>query len=148
MRKFAAGIAGMQAGDSDQFPYGVHLAEESDWYSWSNFAMQALAQAGERFNDPKLIESALVEADQFVPYLQKINFAHHFNLFEVRQNEAIYIPESGLAKDHIRSRNYVVPTLTAAATVEALMIILKVEANSDSRKEFYAEMETVFSGKP
>jgi hypothetical protein len=199
MRQFAEGIHRMQAGDAGQFPYGAHLAYESYWHGWGNCAMQALAIAGAKFNQQEMMESAILEADRFVPYLQERQFARSFNVVEARQNEkhieyfpqsaadirplvmgllelsrvtgnrryarragevarwfrgenkaheAIYVATAGLAKDFIQGHNYVVPALTAASTVEALMVIIEVEANSDSRKEFYAEVENVFEGKP
>jgi hypothetical protein len=199
MRQFAEGIQKMQAGSADQFPYGAHLAYEKYWHSWGNCAMQALAIAGAKFNRQELIESAILEADGFVPFLQERQFAHAFNVIEARQNpnrleyfpqsaadirplvtglielsrvtgnrryarragevarwlrgenkahEAIYVAKTGLAKDFIQGHNYVMPALTTAATVEALMAILEVEANSDSRKEFYAEIKNLFEGKP
>jgi hypothetical protein len=67
---------------------------------------------------------------------------------ENKAHEAIYVVKTGLAKDFIQGHNYVMPALTAAATVEALMAILEAEANSDARKEFYAKIENVFEGKP
>ncbi len=199
IRQFAEGIHRMQAGSAGQFPYGAHLAYENYWHGWGNCAMQALAIAGVRFNQQELIESALMEADCFVPFLQERQFARAFNLTEARKNpnrleyfpqsaadirplvtgllelsrvtgnrryarcagevarwlrgenkahETIYVVKTGLAKDFIQGHNYVMPTLTAAATVEALMAILEVEANGDSRKEFYVEVENVFDGKP
>jgi hypothetical protein len=199
MRQFAEGIVCMQAGDAEQFPFGAHLAYESYWHSWGNCAIQALALAGDRFNDAKLIDAAVAEAAHFVPYLQKVNFAHSFNVVEARQNasridhfpqmpadirplvtglielsrvtgskryarrageialwfrgdnaarEAVYVAKAGLAKDRIQGHNYVVPTLTADATVEALMAILEIEANRDSRREFYTDVKNVFEGKP
>jgi hypothetical protein len=48
--------------------------------------MQALSLAGARFNQKDWLESAQVEADYFVPYLQKIKFVRRFNLIEARQN--------------------------------------------------------------
>jgi hypothetical protein len=67
---------------------------------------------------------------------------------ENKAHEAVYVDKSGLAKDNVKGNNYVVPDLTAAATVEALLAILEVEANRDSRKEFYVEIENLFEGKP
>ncbi len=199
MRQFAEGIQRMQAGGAEQFPYGAHLAYESYWHGWDNCAMQALAIVGAKFSQQDLLESAIIEADHFVPYLQENQFAHSFNLFEIRRNhnhieyfpqsaadirplatgllelarvtgnrryarragevarwfrgenkahEAVYVEKTGLAKDFIQGHNYVAPALTASATVEALMAILEVEANRDSRKEFYAQVENVFEGKP
>ncbi len=199
MRQFSEGIHRMQAGKADQFPYGAHLAYESYWHGWGNCAMQALALTGAKFKQADWIESAVLEADDFVPYLQEMQFAHRFNLLEVRKNanridyfpqtpgdirplvaglielsrvtgnrryarrageiarwfrgenkahEAVYVDKSGLAKDNVQGNNYVVPDLTAAATVEALLAILEVEANRDSRKEFYVEIENLFEGKP
>jgi hypothetical protein len=199
MQQFAEGIQKMQAGSPDEFPYGAHLAFETYWHSWGNCAMQALAIAGAKFNRQDLIESAIMEADHFAPFLQENQFAHRFNLFETQKNpnridyfpqtaadirplatgllelsritgnrryarrageiarwfrgenkahEAVYVEKAGLAKDYIQGHNYVMPTLTAAATVEALLVILEVENNRDSRKEFYAEIENVLEGKP
>ncbi len=199
MQQFAEGIQKMQVGDAKQFPYGAHLAYENYWHSWGNCAMQALTLSGAKFNRQELIESAILEADGFVPYLQERQFARAFNVVEARQSdkhieyfpqsaadirplitgllelsrvtgnrryarragevarwlrgenkahEAIYVAKTGLAKDYIQGHNYVMPTLTAAATVEALMAIIEVEANSDSRKEFYINIENVFEGKP
>jgi hypothetical protein len=199
MRQFAEGIQNMQAGNADEFPYGAHLAFESYWHSWNHCAMQALALAGAKLNHQHFIESARLEADYFVPYLQKIGFANRFNLVEAQKNtnrleyfpqsaaairplvtglielsrvtsqrryaqrageiarwfrgenkahEAVYVEKTGLAKDFIQGHNYVAPTLTASATVEALLAILEVENNPDSRKEFYVKMENVFEGKP
>jgi len=199
MLQFTEGIQKMQAGNADEFPYGAHLAFESYWHSWNHCAMQALAIAGAKLNRQDFIESAMLEADYFVPYLQKIQFANRFNLVEAKKNpnrleyfpqtaaairplvtglielsqvtghrryaqrageiarwfrgenkahEAIYVEKTGLAKDFIQGHNYVAPTLTAAATVEALLAILEVENNPDSRKEFYVKIENVFEGKP
>ncbi|MDZ7362449.1 MAG: hypothetical protein ONB46_17255 [candidate division KSB1 bacterium] len=197
--QFAEGIRSMQAGDTDEFPYGAHLAFESYWHSWNHCAMQALSIAGAKFNRQDFIESAMVEADYFVPYLQKIGFANRFNLLEAQKNpkrleyfpqsaaairplvtglielskatgqrryaqrageiarwfrgenkanEAVYVEKAGLAKDFIQGHNYVTPTLTASATIEALLTILEVENNPDSRREFYVKIENVFEGKP
>jgi hypothetical protein len=199
MRQFAEGIQKMQAGAANEFPYGAHLAFESYWHSWNHCAMLALAIAGAKLNHQDFIESARLEADYFVPYLQKIGFANRFNLVEAQKNpnrldyfpqsaaairplvtglielsrvtghrryarrageiarwfrgenkahEAIYVEKTGLAKDFIQGHNYVAPTLTASATVEALLAILEVENNPDSRKEFYVKIENVFEGKP
>ncbi len=199
MRQFAEGIQKMQAGTADEFPYGAHLAFEIYWHSWNHCAMQALALAGAKLNRQDFIDSARLEADYFVPYLQKIGFANRFNLVEAQKNpnrleyfpqsaaairplvtglielsrvtghrryaqrageiarwfrgenkanEAIYAKKTGFAKDFIQGHNYVAPTLTASATVEALLAILEVENNPDSRQEFYVKIENVFEGKP
>jgi hypothetical protein len=199
MQYFAEGLQYLQAGDADQFPYGAHLAFETYWHSWGNCAMQALAIAGAKFDRHDFIESAIMEADHFVPYLQENQFAHRFNLLEIQHHphridyfpqsaadirplvtgllelarvtgnrryarrageiarwfrgenkahEAVYVEKTGLAKDFIQGHNYVVPTFTAAATVEALLAILEVEHNSDSRKEFYLKIENVLEDKP
>jgi len=199
MQQLAEGIQKMQAGEAEQFPFGAHLAFETYWHSWDNFAMQALAIAGEKFNRQDFIESAMLEADHFVPYLQEIQFAHRFNLLETQKNpnrldyfpqtaadirpliagllelsrvtgnrryarrageiarwfrgenkahEAIYIEKLGLAREFIQGHNYVTPTFSAAATVEALLAILEVENNSDARSEFYVKIENVLEEKP
>jgi len=199
MQQFAEGIQKMQAGSDDHFPFGAHLAFETYWHSWGNGAMQALAITGAKFDRRDFIESAIIAAEHFVPYLQEKQFVHRFNLLETQKNperidyfpqspadirplvtglielsrvtgnrryarrageiarwfrgenkahEAVYMEKAGLAKDCIQGHNYVVPMLTAAATVEALMAILEAENNRDSRKEFYVKVENVLEGKP
>lgn len=197
--KFAEGIQKMQAGDAGHFPYGAHLAFETYWHSWGNCSMQALALVGEKFQRQDFIDSAIGEADYFVPYLQENQFLHRFNLLEVQKNpnrldyfpqppadirplvtgllelsrvtgnrryarrageiarwfrgenkahEAVYVAKTGLAKDSITGQNNVTRELTAAATVEALLAILEVENNADSRREFYGDIENVLAEQP
>lgn len=86
MQQLAEGIQQMQAGNAEQFPHGAHLAFETYWHSWGNYAMQALALAGARFNRQDFLTSALDEADHFVPYLQQNQFVHRFNLLETQTN--------------------------------------------------------------
>jgi len=86
MQQFAEGIQKMQAGSAEEFPYGAHLAFETYWHGWGNFAMQALAIAGEKFKRQDFIESAMMEADHFVPDLQENQFAHRFNLLDTQKN--------------------------------------------------------------
>jgi len=199
MQQLAEGIQKMQAGSAEEFPYGAHLAFETYWHGWDNFAVQALAIAGEKFNRQDFIESAMIEADHFVPYLQEIQFAHRFNLLETQKNpnridyfpqtagdirpliagllelsrvtgnrryarrageiarwfrgenkahEAIYIAKLGLAREFIQGHNYVTPTFSAAAIVEALLAILEVENNAAARREFYVKIENVLEEKP
>lgn len=96
MQRLAEGIQKMQAGDAEKFPFGAHLAFETYWHSWGHYAMQALAVAGARFNRQDFINSALVEADQFIPYLQKNQFVHRFNLAETQAhpNRMDYFPQT------------------------------------------------------
>jgi len=86
MQQLAEGIQKMQAGSAEEFPYGAHLAFETYWHGWGNFAMQALAIVGEKFKRQDFIESAMMEADHFVPYLQENQFAHRFNLLDMQKN--------------------------------------------------------------
>jgi hypothetical protein len=86
MLHFAEGIQKMQAGDAGEFPFGAHLAFETYWHGWGNFAMQALAIAGKKFKRQGFIESAMLEADHFVPHLQENQFAHRFNLLDTKKN--------------------------------------------------------------
>lgn len=86
LQQLAEGIQKMQAGDAEQFPYGAHLAFETYWHGWGNYAIQALAIAGARFNRQDFITSAMGEADHFVPYLQQNQFIHRFNLLETQNN--------------------------------------------------------------
>src|ERR1041385_1958608 len=62
IKKLADGLIAMQDGDMNTFPYGLHRSWQTMWHMWGNGQTQALAAAGKRLNDKKLIRSAEREA--------------------------------------------------------------------------------------
>ncbi|MBA3649039.1 MAG: hypothetical protein H0W62_10895 [Chitinophagales bacterium] len=71
IKKLADGIALMQAGDSSHYPYGCFLSWENTWHAYGNIQAYALLKAGLFLNDPQYTSKALVEIDNFYPWLIK-----------------------------------------------------------------------------
>lgn len=71
--RFADGIARMQYGSMNAFPYGAHASWLDAWHTWGNSQTQALAQAGR-------LESAVREAEHFYPRLLVDGWMHAMNL--------------------------------------------------------------------
>ena len=67
--QFAEGIALMQYGSMNTFPYGFHAAYRGGWHGWGNSQTQALAEAG-------VTASAVREAEQFYPRLLVDGWLH------------------------------------------------------------------------
>ena len=66
---FASGIARMQFGSMNAFPYGAHASYPNEWHGWGNSQTQALSQAG-------FYETARREADHFYPRLLTEKWRH------------------------------------------------------------------------
>ena len=71
----AAGIMSMQKGDADNYPYGMFLSWKNLWHSWGNSQAYALLLAGDQLDRPDYTRSALLEIDNFVPYLLASGFS-------------------------------------------------------------------------
>jgi len=71
----AAGIMRMQKGDADNYPYGMFLSWKNLWHSWGNSQAFALLLAGDQLNRPDYTQSALLEIDNFIPYLLESGFS-------------------------------------------------------------------------
>lgn len=69
------GIMQMQKGDADNYPYGMFLSWKNEWHAWGNSQAYALLLAGQQLDHPEYIKSALLEVDNFYPYLMKNDFA-------------------------------------------------------------------------
>lgn len=67
--RFAEGIALMQYGSMNTFPYGFHASYPGGWHGWGNSQTQALAEAG-------VTASAEREAEQFYPRLLVDGWLH------------------------------------------------------------------------
>ena len=65
----ADGIGSMQQGDADHFPYGCFLSWENQWHAYGNEQAYALLKAGTFLNEEKYIGQALLEINEFYPWL-------------------------------------------------------------------------------
>ena len=71
----AKGIIQMQKGDADNYPYGMFLSWKNQWHSWGNSQAYALLLAGQQLGHQQYIQSALLEIDNFYPYMLKNGLA-------------------------------------------------------------------------
>jgi len=65
----ADGIAMMQQGDVDHFPYGCFMSWENQWHAYGNEQAHALLKAGQFLDDNKYVEFAMAEINGFYPWL-------------------------------------------------------------------------------
>ncbi len=80
IQKLADGIMLMQQGDSTHFPYGAFLSWENTWHAYGNMQAFALFKAGEFLKDPKYTSAALLEVNNFYPWLLKNGFKASFDV--------------------------------------------------------------------
>ena len=71
--RFAEGIALMQYGTMNAFPYGYHAAYPGGWHGWGSSQTQALAEA-------RVTASAVREAEHFYPRLLVDGWLHSIPL--------------------------------------------------------------------
>ena len=73
IKKLSEGIAMMQYGNVANAPYGAHISYEGGWHGWGNSQTMALAEASN-------LESAIIEAENFYPWLLVNGWLHSFEL--------------------------------------------------------------------
>jgi hypothetical protein len=78
IRKLADGIVLMQQGDSTHSPYGAFLSWQNTWHAYGNEQAYALLKAGAFLSDPKYTSAAMLEIDNFYPWLLKNGFKSSF----------------------------------------------------------------------
>lgn len=71
VKKLADGIMLMQQGDVTRYPYGAFLSWENTWHAYGNDQAYALLKAGAFLNNAQFTAKALVEVDNFYPWLLK-----------------------------------------------------------------------------
>jgi len=81
--QLAEGIMVMQAGDSTHFPYGAFLSWNNIWHAYGNIQAYALLRAGVLLNNAKFIEKALIEVDNFYPWLIENGFLNYFTIKKI-----------------------------------------------------------------
>ncbi len=69
IRKLADGIVMMQQGNEKQFPNSCFLSWENVWHAYGCDQAYALMKAGKFLNDSNYIKKALLEVDNFYPWL-------------------------------------------------------------------------------
>ncbi len=79
----AKGIILMQKGDAENYPYGAFLSSENLWHAWGNNQAYALLRAGQAFNNQDYIDSALLEIENFYPWMLQNGFAEAFWIHKV-----------------------------------------------------------------
>ena len=87
INELANGIIQMQKGDANHFPYGMFLSWKNQWHSWGNSQAYALLLAGQQLENKEYIKSALLEVDNFYPYILKNGFAESIS---IKQNVGKY----------------------------------------------------------
>lgn len=90
----AKGIMVMQKGDANNYPYGVFLSWENLWHAWGNDQAYALLKAGRKFNNQEYINSALLEIDNFYPYLLKNSLRASFRIQVTSENRFVEIDQN------------------------------------------------------
>jgi hypothetical protein len=80
IKQLAEGILVMQAGDSLNFPFGAFLSWNNTWHAYGNCQAYALLRAGVLLNNTNFIDKALVEVDNFYPWLIKNGYMNYFTI--------------------------------------------------------------------
>jgi hypothetical protein len=78
IKKLADGIVLMQQGDPVHFPYGAFLSWENTWHAYACDQAYALMKAGAFLNDQQYVLKALIEIDNFYPWLLQNGFKSSF----------------------------------------------------------------------
>lgn len=80
VESLADGLLLMQKGDANTYPYGMFLSWRNSWHAWGNDQAYALLSAGETLGRRDYIASALVEVDNFYPYLLRTGLAESIQI--------------------------------------------------------------------
>jgi len=80
IERFADGLLIMQKGDSTTFPHGAYLSWKNIWHAYGNIQAYAMLKAGQLLERDDYIQSALIEIDNFYPYLIEQNYLSHFSI--------------------------------------------------------------------
>ncbi len=78
VKKLADGIILMQQGDATHFPFGAFLSWENTWHAYACDQAYALIKAGAFLNDQQYTAKAMIEVDNFYPWLLQNGFKSSF----------------------------------------------------------------------
>lgn len=82
IEKFAEGLIMTQKGDCNEFPYGAYLSWNNLWHSYGNIQAYSMLKAGKLLERDDFIESALVEINNFYPFLMDKGYLHYMYITE------------------------------------------------------------------
>jgi hypothetical protein len=80
VKSLADGIVLMGQKDSTAFPYGAFLSWENTWHAYGNVQAYALMMAGNFLNNPQYNQAAMVEVDNFYPWLLQNGYQCSFTI--------------------------------------------------------------------
>jgi len=86
IHQLAEGILMMQAGGSGNFPYGAFMSWNNLWHAYGNIQAFALMKAGITLGEQEYIDRALVEVDNFYPWLISRDYLSNFSLSKEENN--------------------------------------------------------------
>ena len=80
LEKLADGLVVTQKGNAASFPYCAFMSWKNRWHAYGNLQAYAMLKTGQLLNRSDYIESALLEIDNFYPYLIEEKFPANFSL--------------------------------------------------------------------
>lgn len=98
IKKLADGIALMQQGDANSYPYDCILSWENEWHAYGSDQAYALFQAGIFLNDPQYTAKAMLSVDGFLSWLLQNGFKSSFT---IAKNGSVYTVQSDKTYDQI-----------------------------------------------
>lgn len=84
IKKLSNGLIEMQIRDENSKYYGAFLSWQNTWHSWGNCQSYALLKSYKLLHDDKILNSALLELNNFYPKLINIGY---LNSFEVSKSD-------------------------------------------------------------
>ncbi len=98
IKKLADGIALMQQGNANNYPYGCILSWENEWHAYGSDQTYALFQAGTFLNDPQYTAKAMLSVDGFLSWLLQNGFKSSFT---IAKSGSVYTLQSDKTYDQI-----------------------------------------------
>lgn len=98
IKKLADGIALMQQGDTNSYPYGCILSWENEWHAYGSDQAYALFQAGTFLNDTQYTAKAMLAVGGFLSWLLQNGYK---SSFAIVKNGSVYTLQSEKTYDQI-----------------------------------------------
>ena len=124
IKKLADGIIMTQLGDANHFPYSCFLSSGNTWHAYGSDEATALFKTGIFLQDTSYIDKAMLEVNNFYPWLLNNGFK---NSFDVALINNVYQPEN--SKDFEQIAYGIRPMVFAA-----------IDAYEITKDEKYADM--------
>ena len=81
------GIMQMQIKDDTNKYYGAFLSWQNYWHAWGNSQAYALLKANQILNDERILQSALLELDNYLPAVVKEGYINSYSV--IKNNDLI-----------------------------------------------------------